>query len=125
MARFKPDEAQVSEAVRRLNPELFGLGALPAAQPKQVVARPLGSPNEERKKVPRRVGKGSVECVVTMVRYCARLLDDDNLAGSFKPMRDAIAKYLNVDDADPRVRWECGQVETRGAQGVSVKISRV
>lgn len=125
MARFKPDEAQVSEAVRRLNPELFGLGPLPAIVPKPTPARPLGSPNAERKKGPRRVGKGSVECVVTMVRHCARLLDDDNLAGSFKPLRDAIAKFLQVDDADPRVRWECGQVETRGAQGVCVKISRV
>lgn len=37
-------------------------------------------------------------------------------------MRDAVAAWLGIDDGDPRVRWEYGQVETRGAQGVLVKI---
>jgi hypothetical protein len=57
-----------------------------------------------------------------MVAYRKRLLDDDNLVGSLKPIRDAVAKWLGVDDGDKRVRWECGQVETHGATGVSVKV---
>ena len=49
---------------------------------------------------------------VTMTRIYppkGRALDDDNLAGGFKAVRDAIAKWLGVDDADPRVAWSCAQ----------------
>lgn len=36
-------------------------------------------------------------------------LDDDNLAGSCKAVRDAVAKWLGVDDRDPRVFWRYAQ----------------
>jgi hypothetical protein len=40
-------------------------------------------------------------------------LDDDNLRGSLKAVRDAAAKWVGVDDADPRVRYayeqRCGE----------------
>jgi hypothetical protein len=32
-------------------------------------------------------------------------LDDDNLARAFKALRDHVAKWLGVDDADPLVTW--------------------
>lgn len=35
---------------------------------------------------------------ITLTRYGKRLLDDDNLAGSFKAIRDEIAKQLDRDD---------------------------
>lgn len=42
-------------------------------------------------------------------RRRARPLDDDNLRGSLKAVRDGVADVLGLDDADPRLRWEYGQ----------------
>lgn len=36
-------------------------------------------------------------------------LDDDNLRGAGKGIRDEIAKWLGVDDRDPRVFWRYDQ----------------
>ena len=47
--------------------------------------------------------------VVTLTRIAPRPLDGDNLAGAFKAMRDAVAEWLGVDDADPRVTWAYAQ----------------
>ena len=53
-------------------------------------------------------------------------LDDDNLAGALKSVRDGIADAFGVDDRDPRIVWRCAQgrgkqywveVEIAGAQG--------
>lgn len=60
-----------------------------------------------------------------MIAHLPRFLDDDNLTASLKPVRDELADWLGVDDADPRVRWECGQVESHGTPGVTVRIERV
>jgi hypothetical protein len=62
-------------------------------------------------------------CVtVTMTAHIPTRMDGDNLANALKPVRDEIADWLGADDADGRIRWECGQVETRGAVGVCVSI---
>jgi hypothetical protein len=60
--------------------------------------------------------------VVTLTRVAPRMLDDDNLQGSFKAIRDAVAKWHQVDDS-PRgpVRWEYRQ-ET-GAYAVVIELS--
>lgn len=47
--------------------------------------------------------------VVELTRVAPRPLDDDNLRGSLKSVRDGIAEWLDVDDADPRVRWAYAQ----------------
>ena len=59
---------------------------------------------------------------VTMTAHLPVRMDGDNLANALKPVRDEIADWLGVDDADGRVRWECGQVETRAESGVCVKV---
>lgn len=46
---------------------------------------------------------------VTMTRVAPKALDTDNLAGGMKAVRDAIAAWLAVDDADMRVIWICQQ----------------
>lgn len=51
----------------------------------------------------------NVPCVVKLVRYSAGRLDDDNLRGALKGVRDGIAEKLGIDDADPRVSWEYDQ----------------
>ena len=49
-------------------------------------------------------------CTVRLVRVANRMLDsDDNVPMSMKGPRDAIAEWLGIDDADPRVCWLYGQ----------------
>ncbi len=43
--------------------------------------------------------------VVTITRIAPRALDTDNLVASAKAVRDAVAKWLRVDDADPSVEY--------------------
>lgn len=66
----------------------------------------------------------TVPCSVTMTRLSCGELDDDNLAGSLKSTRDAIAQWLGVDDRDKRVTWEKPQQEKckRGTFFVMVRI---
>ena len=51
----------------------------------------------------------ALPCTVTLTRIAPRQLDDDNLAGGFKSVRDGIADWLGVDDRDPRVKWRYEQ----------------
>lgn len=116
---MKLHELKVSKSVRKANPHLFGygVGAGKNDQPKPTSVAPL----VRRGKTPQ-VGKGSVGVLVTLIAYRRRLLDDDNNCASFKALRDAVARTLGVDDRDGRVVWRYGQVETRGEEGVVVRI---
>lgn len=51
--------------------------------------------------------------LVTMTRVAPGELDNDNLAGALKSIRDGIASKLGVDDRDPRVEWACAQKKSR------------
>lgn len=67
----------------------------------------------------------SLPCVVTLTRLSAGTLDDDNLRGALKAIRDGVADRLGVDDADPRLRFEYAQERCgRGHYGVRVDITR-
>ncbi|HXN30548.1 MAG TPA: hypothetical protein VN894_01755 [Polyangiaceae bacterium] len=52
-----------------------------------------------------------LQCRLT--RLAPRELDTDNLAISFKGVRDQIAAWLGVDDRDPRVSWSYSQEKNR------------
>lgn len=57
---------------------------------------------------------------VHLTRLASRKLDSDNLAGSQKHVRDAVAKFLGVDDGrEDLVSWSYGQER---AKGYSVRI---
>lgn len=56
-------------------------------------------------KAPRLIGP----VVVTLTRIAPRELDDDNLAGGFKAVRDGVADYFGVDDRNPLIRWAYAQ----------------
>ena len=61
---------------------------------------------------------------VILTRVAPRLLDDDNLRGALKSVRDGIADRLCIDDRDPRVTWRYGQEKGRPKQrGVLVRIT--
>jgi hypothetical protein len=48
--------------------------------------------------------------VVTLTRQApSRGLDGDNLQRALKAIRDGVADFLGLDDADPRVTWKYQQ----------------
>ena len=52
----------------------------------------------------------AMPCVVTMTRLGpSNGLDDDNLRGALKGVRDEIAAWFGIDDRDPRVVWAYAQ----------------
>jgi len=57
---------------------------------------------------------------VYLCRVGKRKLDSDNLAGSFKAIRDGIADALKIDDGDERIEWHYRQ--ERGEYGVRVSV---
>ena len=65
----------------------------------------------------------SLPCIVTMTRLSPGTLDDDNLQGAAKAVRDGIADRLGIDDRDKRVQWRYEQERCkRGDFGVRVRI---
>lgn len=65
-----------------------------------------------------------VPCSVLLTRVSpGNGLDDDNLRGSLKGIRDELAAWLGVDDRSPLVTWAYAQ--SRGkAWGVEVLVSQ-
>lgn len=70
---------------------------------------------------------GILPCVVTLTRIAPRELDDDNLSGGFKSVRDGVADWLGLkNDRDARVTWRYAQ--DRGAAreyGMRIDIERM
>lgn len=54
-----------------------------------------------------------VPCTVLLTRIAPRKLDDDNLQGAFKPLRDGIADRLRVNDGGAQVSWLYSQESGR------------
>ncbi|MGE7136018.1 hypothetical protein ACQKIE_00095 [Luteibacter sp. NPDC031894] len=64
--------------------------------------------------------------IVTMTRKSAGVLDDDNLQGAMKAIRDGIADYLYVPDNDPRIQWRYAQERCkRGQFGVRIEVEAI
>jgi len=61
---------------------------------------------------------------VTIIQCRHRLLDaHDSLPFSVKPLVDCVTEWLGyASDSDPALRWEYGQIETKGQEGVIVRI---
>lgn len=64
---------------------------------------------------------------VHVVRYSAGVLDaHDNLPASCKPLVDAVAWYLGVEDNDQRVIWSYGQEKCRRwSRGARIEIRSI
>jgi hypothetical protein len=60
---------------------------------------------------------------VTLTRFSPGTvkLDDDNLRGTLKAVRDGIAAWLGVDDGGPWVRWEYEQMRGEWAARVTIE----
>lgn len=65
-----------------------------------------------------------LQCVVTMSRQSAGILDDDNLRVSLKAIRDGIADAFGIADNDTRIEWRYAQEKCkRGTYGVRITIA--
>lgn len=63
--------------------------------------------------------------VIRLTRIGVGHMDDDNLRGALKAIRDGIAKKLRIDDGSPLIRWEYEQERcVRGGEGVRVEIAK-
>jgi hypothetical protein len=51
-----------------------------------------------------------------------KTLDDDNLRGCLKAMRDGVADWLGVQDNDPRITWRYDQRKA-DAWGVEIEVT--
>ncbi len=59
---------------------------------------------------------------VLLVRISPGTLDDDNLSGSLKGVRDAVAYRLGLDDASPLVVWSYAQETGPASVRVEVRV---
>lgn len=105
-----------SESFKRLNPHLF-VGSVEKPFTERNIAQALDSISEARKRCEK-----SLEIRVTLTSYRASLLDRDNLIGGLKPLRDAIAASIGLDDSDEIITWEYHQLKTDGCEGTAVRI---
>lgn len=111
----------VSESTRRRNPHLYpAVGGVAPEQRQQPAVSALEQIIQKRQK-----GKGSVEIYVTLISCRRRELDDDGNVAALKPLRDAIAASIGIDDGDGRIKFEYGQCEVHGEQGVIVKVENI
>ena len=97
-------------------PVVFCPVATEAQQPERPRSLDSQKPRREKR-------KGRVAVVVSIIACRARETDEDNFIAGTKWLKDSIAATLGLDDGDRRIRWEYGQIETRGEQGVIVKIT--
>lgn len=67
------------------------------------------------------VVRPEIPCTVTLTRVAPSSgLDDDNLAGALKGVRDEVAKWLRIDDRD-RMTVRYRYAQQRGPWGVRIE----
>lgn len=59
---------------------------------------------------------------VRFTRLAPSRLDDDNLAGAFKRLRDMLALVIGIDDGAPAIAFCVAQERRKGPQGVRVEV---
>ena len=97
------------------NPALAGL---PSAEPEQGHPKPL-----VQKEGKRRSTKGPLYRV-TLISCRAGRLDEDNLIGGTKALRDAIADVLQCDDNEQTIDWCYGQAKSE-SHGTIARIEQL
>ena len=62
--------------------------------------------------------------VVSLTRISPGTLDDDNLAGGFKHIRDGISDALGIDDCPASgIEWQYWQEKVKGEYAMSIAIA--
>lgn len=65
--------------------------------------------------------RGAKRVRVRFVRIGGKKLDSDNLVGAFKAIRDALAKWLRIDDGSDRLDWDW-PVQESGQRGFRIEL---
>jgi len=69
------------------------------------------------------MGRGALVGRVVITRCSVGKPDSDQVVGSCKGVRDAVAKWLGIDDGDPAITWVVEQKKApRAGQGTSIRI---
>lgn len=102
-----------------------GVGQLQPQIPKQKERGTLDSATSRQQKSRNCVAFGGPFVRVTLVNFRRRILDDDNYRAGCKGLRDAIARWLGLDDNEKFIKWNYAQVQTDGEIGMAVKIERI
>lgn len=101
-------------AIRAANPALGGVESSQQPKPPRALER-----NAQAKQSRER----SLAVCVQIIGLRRRRLDDDNFAAGAKPLRDAIAASLAIDDGASAIRFEYAQAQTEGPEGTIVRIA--
>ena len=64
----------------------------------------------------------SLPLVLTLTRIAPRELDDDNLRGALKGVRDGVADYLETNDRNPGITWEYAQAKPATPRTYGVRV---
>jgi len=121
-------DPKLRERIIRQDPANFNVAGIITRAPGPVgaVPRPKPEPHPlpalDPKPKARASRKRRLAVIVTLISARHQLLDDDNLRGAFKGLRDAISRSIGLDDADKRLVWQYAQVQTTGAEGSLVTI---
>src|SRR6266480_4675811 len=123
---MKLDELKnVSESVKRLNPDLF------VDRLRAPVRKRGSSPALERESSRAKAGRKGVAgrdqrvLRISIIGIRRRTLDADNFAGACKQLRDCIASSFNLDDAEKIIDWQYAQQLTHGREGIIVAIELI
>jgi len=109
---------------KRTTADLDRLEANKHCQPPRALERKTQTPRRRTTSSPQgNIRDRAPILTVTMTAHILTRMDGDNLVNALKPVRDEIADWIGVDDADGRIRWETGQVETRGSSGICITLS--
>ena len=65
----------------------------------------------------------SLGVVVSIIAVRNKACDADNSRNGYKPLQDAIAQSLAIDDGSERIRFDYGQIQSAGPEGTIVRIS--
>jgi len=101
------------------------MGAVAPSEQKQNRKPPLGRSAQAQKDSAAGLGKKPHKgrrCLlrVTFIANTHQRIDSDNL--DYKPLRDVIARWFELDDNDDVIEWNYGQTRCGGDEGTIVRI---
>jgi hypothetical protein len=65
-------------------------------------------------------GNEALRLACTLTRIAPRELDDDNLQGAFKGIRDQVAEECGIDDGSKR--WDWRYAQAKGAPAIRIRL---
>lgn len=122
---MKKDFSNASDSFKKLNPNFFGMVQFQPEVGQQKAECPLDGKSSGRKTRGVSVARSGPHLRIALVNFRHRILDGDNYIIGQKPLRDAISRWIGIDDADKFIEWTYSQHQTSGHQGTVVIIERI